>query len=1614
MKYIATIVLVFASFLVNAQTTIEENFESNAFLSDSNWEVFYDHENIPDANKITISDTEAHNGNNSIKFCSFEESQPYDEYLISPPLNLSTTSTLTFWYKKNKNSTEVFRVGWSNKGNNTKKDFKWTDNIFITNNDWHQFKIDNIPQNTKHISIHYKSECKYYMFIDDLKMFPSTNMYIDNVETSFPDKNTILQNATDELILKLKVNTIGTLNKRSIQNLTFNLDQSTSINDIKDLKLYYLNENQQAPKQLLAHQTNITTNPSFNINQKLHEGTNSFLLTLSLNENAHPNNIINAVCSSYTINNDIVNVNCNNNNPRTITEGLKGTFIIGRTSDCDYNSFENAIQDLEENGISGNVILKVKEGAYSESLIINKIKGTSANSKILFTPFDDNSTVTISSPYNNHNNSSTIHIKNSDHIEINGFKIYNNYSKFCIRISEAANNITINNNNFIYESNSALRGDNYVINIETNENENAGSNIMIKNNLFQSAKTSIYAITENENSSNLKILNNKFTQDKQSCIFIKKFNAPTINNNTITLSSDKNEASAIELLYNKGKLTSNNNTITIKNTAADQEIYAYYIYRHDNPLDDFAIIANNFISIESNDSKPSAIYIENSGKLLIAHNTTHIHGNGDKSICLNLNHHNQRISIFNNIFHNNTMGISIFMKKPYYASEYICDNNNIFSKGYSICKIDRTVVNRLESWVSSINNDFNSIKKEVTFESDTNLHILSRGLTIGKFLPKVALDIENEPRSKSSVYIGADQHNHTDNIDVFVDDTKYNTGELLSFGEIYINQEYKKNLRLVNNSNKHRRIELLNQDEVIFSENNFTLQSGESKTIELSLTPEAIGTYNRKTALKLCFCRDFNINIDAKVTYPPAPIFNLFHNEQTVSDNQSFDFGEKLESEENNKQFVIKNTGNADLSVNFTLTDDFIIDKNNLTISPDQSETINIRTNRTSIGDKNTTLIINHNAGDPIQINLHGKVNPIPYAEVKPYITINNTPTIIDHTSSINLNEINREDEIELTIKNTGNVNLTGDLSIDGNFKIDDQNLQLDIEPKQSKIFILTIEDDTPLNLSSTVSIENNSSIQNYTFNIEATVPYLQAIAEPSLLINENVFTPTNGADINIKTIPNDQEIKLKLYNSGNINLTGTIVIDGPFSIESPDFDIAADNYHEFNITFNEDIPLEFSGTFTIENNSDEGAFLFNISGNFPMYAILSPSIIIDNKSTDIENSSTVDLGELNAEEYQLTIDNNGNIDLTGNINVSGDFNIDDETINIKPEESRTFILTPSDDPKIQLSANINIINNSEIDDFNFILETQRPLYSEIKASITHNNTEINIENDSDIDLGQTEYDDTFHLHITNIGNKTLEGEITHNTDINTDNKIINIAPKQSKTFNITINEDIEDSFSSKLKIKNNSDENNYSFSIQGKLPELFSQINASFLHNNKKYNAPNNGNINFGNINSDDKIKLQVQNTGNKNLKGYVFINGDFILSNTFLDLAPEQVLSFDVQIKSDRNIERNGELIFNNNSDIPNFITHVKGELIDNIVDLSAHNITISPNPARNKLFIKCDNKLSPLTISIYTVHGKKVINTNNSNMINVSSLKDGAYIIHINNDSINARGKFIKVNK
>lgn len=144
-----------------------ESFEGST-IPPTCWTILYgEGATTNTVNPVTHSNEVYTSGNHSFRFSSYNATNNYNEYLITPALPNNLPKTLSFDYRGSERA-ETFRIGYSTSTQDLGA-FVWeNDIVWSLAEGWVSYFNAAIPANAKYIAIHYKSTHQAYLYIDNL------------------------------------------------------------------------------------------------------------------------------------------------------------------------------------------------------------------------------------------------------------------------------------------------------------------------------------------------------------------------------------------------------------------------------------------------------------------------------------------------------------------------------------------------------------------------------------------------------------------------------------------------------------------------------------------------------------------------------------------------------------------------------------------------------------------------------------------------------------------------------------------------------------------------------------------------------------------------------------------------------------------------------------------------------------------------------------------------------------------------------------------------------------------------------------------------------------------------------------------------------------------------------------------------------------------------------------------------------------------------------------------------------------------------------------------------------------------------------------------------------
>jgi len=417
---------------------------------------------------------------------------------------------------------------------------------------------------------------------------------------------------------------------------------------------------------------------------------------------------------------------------------MNGSYTIGSAGSNSYQTFAAAISDLETNGVDGPVLFKLVDNFYDEQIVLNQnITGSSATNTITFASASGNANdVEITSTLTNQ----IVYLQAIKHLVfenltftavnlrgiILGYQI-DGYVTFYKNIFNGSANLDINDQHII----SFSPGSSGYIN-----------NVTITSNEFINGDNGINFSSSNPGQS-LNISNNSFST-KGSAIAINHFDAPQIVENIITNNSN---SYAIYLENCDNNIVVKKNEISTTNNDGG----GIKLINSNGTSSPRGIIVNNFIQ-----AGDIGLQIESSSSVDIIHNSINISNSPitqatGSSAFESLT--NSDLVLYNNIFNNKRSGYGFIGSSGHFTTS---DFNNLYTSGQYLFVWDNIEYKTLQTFQdnSGAGTEVNSYSVEVTFVSDTDLHLINSPVFLNGKVTTVTDDIDGTARG-TDPYIGA-------------------------------------------------------------------------------------------------------------------------------------------------------------------------------------------------------------------------------------------------------------------------------------------------------------------------------------------------------------------------------------------------------------------------------------------------------------------------------------------------------------------------------------------------------------------------------------------------------------------------------------------------------------------------------------------------------------------------------------------------------------------------------------------------------------------------------------------------------------------------------------------
>ena len=364
----------------------------------------------------------------------------------------------------------------------------------------------------------------------------------------------------------------------------------------------------------------------------------------------------------------------------SFAQPLSGTYTIGGTSP-NYSSFTAAVAALNTNGVNGPVTFNVRNGTYTESVLLTAVSGSSATNRITFqSEMGDSSLVILT--FNG--TTSTFRTNNARYLTIRKITVRATGAGSMTAINHIqGSNLIVENCRVSLNTNSSGTGINFL---------NVDSAITIRNcNVFnvQRGADISYSSGPLSTSRNILIENNTFNCG-QSIYLSSVRNVKVIGNNALGSNTAFTMLSATDYEILENTFHSNTGVSCSINNAVGL-------------TGDWSRISNNlFSAINSSFTFGAGIGFNGMDNVEVINNTFSYNSNSNTNSTLILIN-SDSVRVFNNIIVNHGLGYAYNVQS---TANFLSNRNVIFTNGAAISQLAATLSQFQAYWNSDPNSVF--------------------------------------------------------------------------------------------------------------------------------------------------------------------------------------------------------------------------------------------------------------------------------------------------------------------------------------------------------------------------------------------------------------------------------------------------------------------------------------------------------------------------------------------------------------------------------------------------------------------------------------------------------------------------------------------------------------------------------------------------------------------------------------------------------------------------------------------------------------------------------------------------------------------------------------------
>jgi parallel beta-helix repeat protein len=456
-----------------------------------------------------------------------------------------------------------------------------------------------------------------------------------------------------------------------------------------------------------------------------------------------------------TLPNDSIDINPSNDSSAMAVFAcpgvLNGDYTVG-SAPSDFSDLKDAIEALQNCGISAPVTLKLKNGVHQGQWIIPNIPGSSAVNTVTFQSETKNAANVVVLFQTSTASNYTLQFDGTSHLIFKHLTIKsNNTTHGYVLVFSGNNKNLLFDSCIVQTAGTAPTTGCFVAN-----GGNTDTNIRITNCSIIGGYYGIYwTAASSARVNKLQIVNNEILDYSYHGITVSYPDSIIIESNLVQSKADISTAFPVRVISLKGYglITKNRLITTCSGTH-----YGLYLLDKTNSPNIPVIISNNFISQTGTNTSLTSygLYINNSNHVNVYHNSVWINGGSSSAGRALMQTQGNNINIQNNTLVNTNGGYAYYINTP--SAIASSNYNNYFTTGNNLARWSGNRAN-LAALQTANSMDQNSINTNPGYVSTSDLHTSSVQLyNSGTPIASVPDDIDGELRSTTTPCIGADEY----------------------------------------------------------------------------------------------------------------------------------------------------------------------------------------------------------------------------------------------------------------------------------------------------------------------------------------------------------------------------------------------------------------------------------------------------------------------------------------------------------------------------------------------------------------------------------------------------------------------------------------------------------------------------------------------------------------------------------------------------------------------------------------------------------------------------------------------------------------------------------------